>query len=447
MMLRILLIFFSLIFNGLAKDLSIENTCRNSVEFLFYSCESRSPEKNGTIDSCINGNEIERDCLKIFYEKSFISLSHRTELIEVLTKTDKIEKFSMFQSPFVKLRVTKDEFSHNLESKNPEKNVVMDSRARWNYIEWDVSYGSSYPKINYYQQDFLSDTFSVSKRKYIFKINHLEPVQTIKFNPPKQKINYIKLGLITTGAAASVAVLHHYQSKAWWQATRRDHFHFQNDWEYALWIDKLGHWWGATAIQHIFSSSLSWANFSDESSVILGSLLALTYQLYVETYDGYAQNWGFSPGDALFDFGGAIYPLIQYYYPTLKNINLKLSYYPSKRLLKKNPNDTLYQNKFVIDDYEGQSFYLSFKINNMLPESLEKYWPDFLCIAVGYQIRNWNGYASADKNFFIALDYDLEKIPLYGNFWQFLKRTFNLFHLPAPAIKISNKKISFTIAY
>lgn len=299
---------------------------------------------------------------------------------------------------------------------------------------------------NYSVTNQTIDTIKSGNTYYIFKYNQLSPINTIEIKNERRKIYYDRLFLITTLTAASVATVHHYQSKAWWQETRTK-FHFQNDWEYALWIDKLGHWWGATAIQHLFSSSLQWSNFSDKTSMWIGSILALTYQLYVETYDGYASNWGFSPGDALFDFGGAFYPLLQYYFPPLKNINLKLSYYPSKRLLKKHPDDELYKNKFVIDDYEGQSFYLSFKINNMLPDKLEKFWPDFLCLAFGYQMRNWNGYASADKNYFIALDYDFEQIPLYGQFWQFLKNTFNLIHFPAPGIKFSNKKIYLTITY
>jgi len=299
---------------------------------------------------------------------------------------------------------------------------------------------------NYSVTNQTIDTIKSGNTYYIFKYNQLSPINTIEIKNERRKIYYDRLFLITTLTAASIATVHHYQSKAWWQETRTK-FHFQNDWEYALWIDKLGHWWGATAIQHLFSSSLQWSNFSDKTSMWIGSILALTYQLYVETYDGYASNWGFSPGDALFDFGGAFYPLLQYYFPPLKNINLKLSYYPSKRLLKKHPDDELYKNKFVIDDYEGQSFYLSFKINNMLPDKLEKFWPDFLCLAFGYQMRNWNGYASADKNYFIALDYDFEQIPLYGQFWQFLKNTFNLIHFPAPGIKFSNKKIYLTITY
>ncbi len=309
------------------------------------------------------------------------------------------------------------------------------------------------PKLNQLENqsfskniDSIKYSFVAGKKKYIFRFKELSQTQKIPFEVNNNDLNYGRLGLIALATSSSVAVVHHYQSKAWWQQSRTK-FHFQNDWEYALWIDKIGHWWGATAIQHLFSSGLSWSGYSLQTSMILGSVLAFSYQMYVETYDGYASNWGFSPGDALFDFGGAFYPLLQFYFAPLKNVNLKLSYYPSKRLLHKSPNDELYRNKFVIDDYEGQSFYLSFKINNMLPDFLEKFWPDFLCLAVGYQMRNWTGYAVADKKYYLALDYDFETLPLYGQFWQFLKNTLNLIHLPAPAIQFSKNKILLKIAY
>jgi hypothetical protein len=310
------------------------------------------------------------------------------------------------------------------------------SLSRFNFEKFNASF----------QSDSGNGLLTIGTKKYKFKINQLDYVSKVDYKIEENKINWLNLSVVTAGTAASVAFLHQKQSKAWWQATRTK-FHFQNDWIYALWIDKLGHWWGATAIQHLFSSSLRWSNFSEENSMIIGSALAFAYQLYVETYDGYAKDWGFSPGDALFDFGGAFYPLLQYYFPPLKNINLKLSYYPSKRLLHKDPSDSLYKNKFVIDDYEGQSFYLSFKINNMLPESLEKFWPDFLCLAIGYQMRNWDGFGRADENYYLAFDFDIEQVPFYGRFWQFLKNTFNLIHFPSPGIKFSKDKIFFTIAY
>lgn len=318
------------------------------------------------------------------------------------------------------------------------------------YSNYDNSLNESIQQNIFFElKPILSDQFltdSLDTSRYEFKIRELQKVNFRFYSIEERRVSLQKLFFVASVTGASIAVVHKHQTKAWWQE-KRTNFHFQNDWEYALWIDKFGHWWGATAIQHLFSSSLRWSNFSYETSNILGSLFALSYQLYVETYDGFAPNWGFSPGDALFDFGGAVYPIFQYYYPFFKNINLKMSYFPSKRLLKKDPLDSLYKNKFVIDDYEGQSFYLSFKINNFLPQSIERYWPDFLCLAIGYQMRNWNGYGVADENYYLALDFDFEQIPLHGQFWQFLKNTFNLIHFPSPAIKFSKNKISFAIAY
>lgn len=297
---------------------------------------------------------------------------------------------------------------------------------------------------------------SENKSKYIFnqsfcyasnnlKIpNELKSISLQRSTYTLNPINYKRLGIISGITLGSVALLHYYQMNAWWKDQRRS-FHFQNDWEYALWIDKLGHFWGAYAIQHLFSSSLNWANIDYTKSIWYGSILATLYQFYVEFEDGFAGDWGFSPGDALFDFLGATYPLAQYYFPTLKNFNLKYSYYPSKQF--REGIRTGKNMKTIIDDYEGQSFYLSVRVNNLLPEKLEKFWPDFLCLAIGYNMRNWNGYGVADKNFYLALDYDTEQIPIYGDFAQFIKNTLNLIHFPAPGIKYSNKKFYLTIAY
>ncbi|MBU2585523.1 MAG: YfiM family protein, partial [Bacteroidetes bacterium] len=230
----------------------------------------------------------------------------------------------------------------------------------------------------------------------------------------------------------------------WWRDQRRN-FHFQNDWEYALWIDKLGHFWAGSGVQHLFSSALEWSNVERKKSILYGAILSSVYMLYIEFEDGFATDWGFSPGDATADVLGSFYPVLQEYVPFMQNINLKYSYYPSKYFQKgaKAGNNL----KTVIDDYEGQSFYLSFRVNEFLPQNLERYWPDFLCLALGYNIRNWDGYGKADKNFYLTLDYDLEKIPLEGGFWDFLKKTLNHIHFPAPGIKYTNNKFYLTLTF
>lgn len=261
---------------------------------------------------------------------------------------------------------------------------------------------------------------------------------------PDESINYTRLAVLGGVTLATGIGLHIYQANAWWRDQRRG-FHFQDDWEYALWIDKLGHFWAGSGVQHLFSSALEWSNVERKKSLWYGAILSSVYMLYIEFEDGFATDWGFSPGDATSDVLGSFYPVLQEYVPFMQNINLKYSYYPSKYF----QNGTKAGNnlKTVIDDYEGQSFYLSFRVNEFLPQNLEGYWPDFLCLALGYNIRNWNGFGKADKNFYLTFDYDLEKIPLEGGFWEFLKKTLNHIHFPAPGIKYTNNKFYLTLTF
>lgn len=259
-----------------------------------------------------------------------------------------------------------------------------------------------------------------------------------------KKIDYTKLAIIGSAAFATGVGLHIYQANAWWKDQRRS-FHFKNDWDYALWIDKLGHFWDGALVQHLFSSAFEWSNIERRKSMWYGAILSSVYMLYIEFEDGFATDWGFSPGDAGANLMGAFYPVLQEYVPFMQNVNLKVSYFPSKYY--KNAKQTTGHSKTVFDDYEGQSFYLSFRVNEFLPQNLETYWPDFLCLALGYSIRNWDGFGHADKNFYLTFDYDLEKIPLEGGFWNFLKKTLNQIHFPAPGIKYSNKKFYLTLTY
>ena len=54
------------------------------------------------------------------------------------------------------------------------------------------------------------------------------------------------------------------------------------------------------------------------------------FELYVEFEDGFARDWGFSPGDAYADVVGAAWPVVQHYVPAAAHFQPKFSYYPSK---------------------------------------------------------------------------------------------------------------------
>jgi hypothetical protein len=115
--------------------------------------------------------------------------------------------------------------------------------------------------------------------------------------------------------------------------------------------------------------------------------------------------------------------VLQQKVPFFSNIEMKWSlYYPLNR------------HAFIVNDlYDYHIYWLSFKVNNFLPKSVEPYWPDWLQLAVGY--------SGADnvtrREFILGFDYNLEMIPLEGTDINLVKKMLNMFHLPAPGVKFS----------
>ncbi|HRI47012.1 MAG TPA: DUF2279 domain-containing protein [Ignavibacteriaceae bacterium] len=280
------------------------------------------------------------------------------------------------------------------------------------------------------------------EKSYLSKMNHISP-EIPEINFLQKEINYPILIGLGTGIIGSGVAVHLYQANAWWKS-RRTKFHFQNDWDYSLWIDKVGHTYGTMIIGHGIASGLEAANLDTERSIIYGSLTAFAYQIYVEIEDGFGPEWGFSPGDALFDFIGGVYPIAQYYYPYLKNFQLKFSYYP-RQLNEKGL--IAGQKHIIIDDYEGQKFWLAVRMKEVLPKDISKYWPGFLNLALGMGVTGLDGTGNGQRNFYLALDFDTEWIPLFGPYWQFVKNTFNYFHFPMPGIRLTNNVVFLGLCY
>lgn len=259
----------------------------------------------------------------------------------------------------------------------------------------------------------------------------------------QREINYPLLAGLSAGYIGSGLGVYLYQNNAWW-ANNRSSFHFIDDWDYVRWNDKLGHIWATIMLGHAFSVGLEAAEVDYETNMWVSSSAALFFQLFVEFQDGYASDWGFSPGDAYADLIGAAFPVIQYYYPALYNYQMRFSYIPD-RLGKEGL--TPGQKVLVMDDYGGHKFWLSVKMENLLPESLKKYWPDFLMLSLGYGVRDLDGSGGGLSDFYISFDYDYEFIPLYGKFWQMVKNTLGYIKTPAPAIRITNGVAFFGLMF
>jgi hypothetical protein len=258
-------------------------------------------------------------------------------------------------------------------------------------------------------------------------------------------VNMGRLAIVCGFTAGSIAMIHIYQQNGWWRNNRTS-FHFQEDLIYGRSVDKLGHMYGANVLTFVFSKALQWANLQERSSLWYGAGTSLLFQTYIEVEDGFSE-WGFDRVDFASDVVGAFYPVAQHYAPVLQSFNFKFSYRPSALINEGGGIGFKGQKHLMFDDYEGQTIWLGISVNDLLPQSLEPYWPDWLGIAVGYGARDI-AKANPYSVLYLSLDYDLRKIiPRNTWFLTILGEALNFIHLPAPAVKISPNVVWYGIYF
>jgi hypothetical protein len=259
------------------------------------------------------------------------------------------------------------------------------------------------------------------------------------------EISYGRLALVGGTLLGSMAAIHIYQQNGWWKDNRAD-FHFQEDLQYGLWVDKIGHFYGGYLVGYAIQKSVEWANVPEEHAVWIGAGGGLLFQTYVEVEDGFS-TWGFDRVDFAMDVGGAAWLIGRQYVPMLRRFDVKLSYHASPLLGGTEGIGFRGQQHLVIDDYEGQTFWLGVKVHDFLPESMKSLWPDFLCLAVGYGARdvaNTNAY----RILLLAPDLDMTKvIPPRTSFLKALGEVLNFIHMPLPAVQISPNAIWYGVYF
>lgn len=278
---------------------------------------------------------------------------------------------------------------------------------------------------------------------------------TIDGSTPNREshIRPLAFGITSTFYLGTVVALHIYQSNAWWSKDRRS-FHFVEDWPENLQNDKFGHFYAAYMHAYGMREVLLVNGLSDEAAHNWAAVLGGLYSLYVEVEDGFASQWGFSPTDAYADLGGAALFFSQRYVPFLQNFHIKWNYWPSKFL---GSGSIPGQQRTVMDDYQGQSYWWAVDVWNLLPSSAQAWYPKWLQFSIGYTARKYGTYLGppppdapnpsapeytdlADtREIYIGLDYSLPNLIPKTNiaFIDWLVQSMDNFHLPAPALRIS----------
>lgn len=237
------------------------------------------------------------------------------------------------------------------------------------------------------------------------------------------KKSLVVAGLVIQQAGSSVIEYN------WWWTGTPNKFHFENDgfWNnYSNGIDKFGHAFTSYAFTVALNEAMKWADFSDKTRFYTSIALPAFWALSIEIGDAMSP-YGFSVTDLAANFSGIAYATLQEKYPSLKNVMYKFSYYPNKGDFRLSHN------------YDYHIYWLSFNVHNMLPKSVNKYWPELINIAAGYGIEGWNNYniPTFRREFMVGIDLNLNAIKTKNKTATAIRNMLNVIHIPSPGFKHS----------
>lgn len=237
-------------------------------------------------------------------------------------------------------------------------------------------------------------------------------------------------------------------NQIWYADYPRSKFHFINDNNEWLQMDKAGHVFSAYHLGKFGADALKWSGSSRKSQLIYGSTLGLAFLTTVEVFDGYSANWGASLGDVAANFTGTALYVSQELLWKEQRITPKFSFHTTKYADMRPDVLGASLQEQLLKDYNGQTYWLSANIHSFTKASKIPKW---LNIAIGYGAE---GMITGDKEpvgeillpeteryrqFYLSLDVDLTKIETKSHFLKTILTVLNAVKIPAPTLEIKGK--------
>lgn len=308
----------------------------------------------------------------------------------------------------------------------------------------------------------VSDIYKVQGLKLIvllvllaFSFNSFSQETTPASSDSLKKINRnigIVLGTEAALYAGSMTGLYY----LWYADYPQSAFHFYNDNDEFLQMDKAGHALSSYHVGLIGYEALRLAGWDEKHSLIYGAPLGFLYLSTVEVFDGLSSGWGFSWGDITANALGTALFMGQQALWHEQRISMKYSYH-NTQFTKYRPDlfgSTLPEN--MLKDYNGQTIWLSFNIKSLFLNEESKF-PQWLNIALGYSGDGMTGGScnytyhngniipefTRTRQFVLSPDIDLTRIPVKNKFLKTTLKVLSFIKIPMPAIMFDSNG-SFT---
>lgn len=251
--------------------------------------------------------------------------------------------------------------------------------------------------------------------------------------------------VIITEAALATSSLIALQT-VWYSDYEQAKFHFVDDNAHWLQVDKAGHAFSAYHLAAFGTDLVKWSGGSKCQQERYGSTLGLAYLTAIEVMDGFFAEWGASWGDVAANTGGWALFFVQERLWKEQRIVPKFSWHRTNFAAQRPAALGTSISEQILKDYNGQTYWLSMNLSAFIKV---KQIPKWLNIAVGYggtnmlaatqNAQNDLGFGDLrqQRQFYLALDVDLTKIPTKSLFLKTVFSVFNTLKIPAPTLRFS----------
>ena len=259
--------------------------------------------------------------------------------------------------------------------------------------------------------------------------------------------NRLKGVVITESILTTVGLLG--LNYLWYKKFPRSKFHFFNDNNEWLNMDKAGHATTAYNISSVQYNMMRYSGVKNNQAIWIGGLTALAFQTIVEILDGFSTKWGFSKSDMLANIIGTALFMSQQFAFYDQRVQLKFSFHHTL-YSKYNPGE-FGRNGWQswLKDYNGQTYWLSINPASFLKTNTDV--PKWLNASFGYGAEGMiggvknpteiNGKPIPEfkryRQYYISLDANFKHLDNNNNSPKPLLALPQIFKFPFPALEFN----------
>ena len=261
--------------------------------------------------------------------------------------------------------------------------------------------------------------------------------------------------IITEAALASATLIG--LNQIWYADYPSSDFHFINDNDEWLQMDKVGHMYSSYHLGRLGSEALKWSGADCKKQLIYGAGLGFAFLTAVEVFDGYSAEWGASSGDIIANATGTALYISQELLWKEQRITPKFSFHTTQYANQRPEVLGSSLNEQILKDYNGQTYWLSVNLHSFARETKIPKW---LNLAFGYgadgmlsgNIQNQIAISGQNpenfRQFYLSFDVNLTKIETKSHFLKTIFSVFNTIKIPAPTLEYSvNKGLKGHVLY